>query len=53
MAAVILANRVYAELWISFAALIRSYVAAHDLSRPISEHALVEEDADGHLTLSR
>ena len=44
-------TRVYAELWISFAALIRSYVAAHDLSKPVSDHALVEEDADGHLTL--
>ncbi len=52
MAAVILANRVYAELWISFAALIRSYVAAHDLSKPISEHTLVEEDTDRHLSLS-
>ena len=44
-------TRVYVELWISFAALIRSYVAAHDLSKPVSDHALVEEDADGHLTL--
>jgi hypothetical protein len=44
--------RVYAELWISFVSLIRSYVAAHDLSRPVLEHALVEEDEDGHLTLS-
>jgi hypothetical protein len=44
-------SRVYAELWISFAALIRSYVAAHDLSKPVSEHSLVDEGADGHLTL--
>lgn len=51
MAAVTLGNRVYAELWISFAALIRSYVAAHDLSKPVSDHALVDEGADGHLTL--
>ncbi|MFY9939690.1 MAG: hypothetical protein WAK33_22600 [Silvibacterium sp.] len=51
MSAVTLGNRVYAELWISFAALVRSYVAAHDLSRPVSDHALVEEDADGHLSL--
>ena len=44
-------TRVYAELWISFAALIRSYVAAHDLSKPVSDHAVVEEDAAGHLRL--
>ncbi len=35
MAAETLASRIYAELWISFAALIRSYVAAHDLSKPV------------------
>jgi hypothetical protein len=44
-------ERVYAELWTSFASLIRSYVAAHDLSKPVCEHALVDEDGDGHLTL--
>jgi hypothetical protein len=47
-----LADRVYAELWTSFAALIRSYVAAHDLSRPAGEHARVEQGDDGNLTLS-
>lgn len=44
-------NRLYAELWISFVALIRSYVAAHDLARPVSDHALVDEGEAGHLTL--
>lgn len=39
------------ELWVSFAALIRSYVAAHDLARPVSDHALVDEGEAGHLTL--
>jgi hypothetical protein len=43
--------RVFAELWISFVALIRSYVAAHDLARPVSDHALVDEGDVGHLTL--
>lgn len=51
MAAGTLASRVYAELWISFAALIRSYVAAHDLSKPVCEHALVDEGEEGCLTL--
>jgi hypothetical protein len=51
MAAETLASRVYAELWISFAALVRSYVAAHDLSKPVCEHALVDEECDGCLTL--
>jgi len=44
-------TRVFAELWISFAALIRSYVAAHDLSKPVTEHALVDEGENGSLTL--
>jgi hypothetical protein len=44
-------RRLYAELWVSFAALIRSYVAAHDLAKPISNHALVDEGDAGHLTL--
>jgi len=44
-------TRVYAELWISFAALIRSYVAAHDLSKPVCEHVLVDEGENGSLTL--
>jgi hypothetical protein len=51
MAAVTLENRVYAELWISFVSLIRSYVAAHDLSKPADGHALVDESENGHLTL--
>jgi hypothetical protein len=38
------------ELWISFVSLIRSYVAAHDIGRPIG-HALVDEGEDNHLTL--
>ena len=44
-------TRVLAELWISFVALIRSYVAAHDLSKPVTEHALVDEGENGCLTL--
>jgi len=44
-------TRVFEELWISFAALIHSYVAAHDLAKPISDHALVDEGETGHLTL--
>ena len=44
-------HRLYAELWTSFVALIRSYVAAHDLAKPVSNHALVDEGAAGHLTL--
>ena len=51
MAAETLASRVYAELWISFAALVRSYVAAHDLSKPVCEHALVDDGEEGCLTL--
>lgn len=43
--------RLYAELWTSFVALIRSYVAAHDLARPLAQHALVDEGEDGHLML--
>lgn len=45
------ASAVLSELWISFVALIRSYVAAHDLAKPVSSHALVDEGADGHMTL--
>ena len=44
-------NSLYAELWTSFVALIRSYVAAHDLAKPVSDHAVVDEDETGHLTL--
>lgn len=43
-------HSLYAELWISFVALIRSYVAAHDLAKPLSNHAFVDGKA-GHLTL--
>jgi hypothetical protein len=43
-------NSVYAELWISFASLIRSYVAAHDLGRPVGQ-TLVDSGENGHLTL--
>jgi hypothetical protein len=42
---------VVGELWVSFVALIRSYVAGHDLAKPVSEHALVDEGEGGHLTL--
>ncbi|HEX5234796.1 MAG TPA: hypothetical protein VFW25_05640 [Silvibacterium sp.] len=42
---------IYAELWTSFVALIRSYVAGHDLAQPVSNHALVDEGEAGHLTL--
>jgi hypothetical protein len=42
--------RVFAELWISFVSLIRSYVAAHDIGRPTGR-ALVDDGEDGHLTL--
>jgi hypothetical protein len=44
-------NRLYAELWTSFVALIRSYVAAHDLAKPVSNHALVDEGEAGRLTV--
>jgi hypothetical protein len=44
-------NSLYAELWTSFVALIRSYVAAHDLARPVSDYAAVDEGETGCLTL--
>ena len=44
-------RRLYAELWTSFVALIRSYVAANDLAKPVSNHALVDEGQHGRLTL--
>ena len=44
-------HRLYAELWISFVALIRSYVAAHDLAKPLSDHAFVDDGEAGRLTL--
>jgi hypothetical protein len=43
-------ERVFVELWISFASLIRSYVAAHDLGR-ITGHAFVDDGTDGRLTV--
>lgn len=45
-----LVSNVYAELWISFVSLVRSYVAAHDMARPVGR-TLVDEGEDGHLTL--
>lgn len=44
-------RRLYAELWISFTALIRSYVAAHDLAMPVAGQAQVEEIEPGRLAL--
>ena len=44
------ASNLYRELWISFASLIRSYVAAHDIGRPVGR-ALIDEGEGGHLTL--
>lgn len=44
-------HRLYAELWISFTALIRSYVAAHDLAMPVASHVQVEDAEQGHLAL--
>ena len=43
-------QRVFVELWISFASLVRSYVAAHDLGR-IEGRALVDDSEDGRLTV--
>jgi hypothetical protein len=40
----------FAELWISFVSLVRSYVAAHDLGRPVG-HALVDDGTNGRLTV--
>ena len=44
-------RKLFAELWISFTALVRSYVAANDLAKPVCGHALVDEGDDGFLTL--
>ena len=38
------------ELWISFVSVVRSYLAAHDIGRPVGR-ALVDEGADGRLTI--
>ncbi|WP_158749546.1 hypothetical protein [Acidobacterium sp. S8] len=43
-------SRIFAELWISFASLVRSYVAAHDLGR-IEGRAFVDEGNDDRLTI--
>jgi hypothetical protein len=43
-------QRIYVELWISFTSLIRSYVAAHDIGRPVGR-ALVDDGEDGRLTV--
>jgi hypothetical protein len=43
-------ERVLVELWVSLAALIRSYVAAHDIGRPVGR-ALVDAGDDGRLTI--
>ena len=43
-------QRVFAELWVSFVSLVRSYVAAHDLGR-IEGHALVDDGEEGRLTV--
>jgi hypothetical protein len=42
--------RIFVELWVSFASLVRSYVAAHDLGR-IEARAFVDEGQDGRLTI--
>ena len=42
--------RIFAELWISFVSLVRSYVAAHDLGR-IEGHAFTDDGDDGRLTI--
>jgi hypothetical protein len=46
--------RVLRELWISFVSVVRSYVAAHDMARPVGRTLVDEgslEDETGHLTL--
>ena len=43
-------ERVFKELWISFASLVRSYVAAHDLGR-IAGRAFVDDGNNGRLTV--
>ena len=43
-------QRVFAELWVSFVSLVRSYVAAHDLGR-IEGHAFVDDGEEGRLTV--
>jgi hypothetical protein len=43
-------QRIFVELWISFTSLVRSYVAAHDIGRPVGR-ALVDDGEDGRLTV--
>jgi hypothetical protein len=43
-------EQVFTELWISFASLIRSYVAAHDLGR-VKGRAFVDDGTEGRLTV--
>jgi hypothetical protein len=43
-------EQVFKELWISFASLVRSYVAAHDLGR-IAGRAFVDDGNDDRLTV--
>ena len=43
-------EQVFKELWISFASLVRSYVAAHDLGR-IAGRTFVDDGSDGRLTI--
>jgi len=43
-------EQVLVELWISFASLVRSYVAAHDLGR-VKGRAFVDDGTDGRLTV--
>jgi hypothetical protein len=40
----------FAELWVSFASLVRSYIAAHDLGR-IEGRAFVDDGNEGRLTI--
>lgn len=44
-----LRRRICAELWTSLVALIRSYVAAHDLAKPAANHARLRYTESGRL----
>jgi hypothetical protein len=44
-------DRLYAELWISFISVIRSYAAAHDLAR-VTGKTQVDYGDDNRLTLT-
>jgi hypothetical protein len=43
-------ERVLVELWISFVSLVQSYVAAHDIGKPVGR-ALVDAGENGRLTI--